>query len=95
MHHPQGGQQQGCQWCRIFTAGAVRPPRLGLYRQNPNDLELLNALVNLSADPECWQFLREAGVVGLFVDLMIHTPGRLRKQSDVCRCYYHHSKVYF
>lgn len=55
-----------------------------ILHQNPNDVDLLNALVNLCADPECWQFLRKAGAVELFIGLMLREPGRLLKGSDVC-----------
>ena len=70
---------------RLRTASGAATV-ISILRQNPNDYQLLNALANLTADPECWIYLRAAGVVDLFVDFILKTSDRSRHESDVCLC---------
>lgn len=58
---------------RVRTpAGAVAA--VASVRQNDYDLPFLHSLSNVTADPECWQSLREAGIVDLFIDMILLTP---------------------
>lgn len=64
---------------RVGTpAGAVAA--VASVRQNDYDLPFLHSLSNVTADPECWQSLREAGIVNLFIDMILLTP---KQNSDI------------
>ncbi|KIJ36351.1 hypothetical protein M422DRAFT_34309 [Sphaerobolus stellatus SS14] len=75
------GNGQGQLGQRLRTASGAATA-VSILRQNPNDYQLLNALANLTADPECWEYLCGAGVVDLFIDLILKTPDRTRNESD-------------
>jgi hypothetical protein len=75
-------QLQHAQLLRT-PAGAAAAVSSARQDRDEHDVSLLNSLANMTADPESWTCLRDAGVVDLFLDMILRMPDRARLSPTV------------
>ena len=62
------------EYAKLFRTPAGAVATITRIRQNDYNISILNSLASLSADPECWRCLRDAGIVDLFLDMILQLP---------------------
>ncbi|GJJ14919.1 hypothetical protein Clacol_009189 [Clathrus columnatus] len=73
-------QSQECIKLSQTPSGAISLVKQ--LRKNPNDKQLLNTLTNIVADPDCWEHLRDADILDLFIDLTLNRIDRNKDEQD-------------
>lgn len=61
-------------YAQVLRTPAGAAATITRLRQNGCDLATLNSMTTLTADPECWRCLRDAGIVDPLLDMILQTP---------------------